>query len=153
MPMMSVAGMGLGVLSRPPRPHPRVYPRVFPCRACARYSGAVTAARRRRRRSGRSWPPMSAAGAVSLSLRTAQPPPRLLTSRPGCPAPPSAPRPGPSRSRTVRPPMTESDRLPAVAADTSYEVAIDEEPDLTPVPVDPVPLEGHLLPVIPVHLR
>ena len=45
------------------------------------------------------------------------------------------------------------DRAPALI-DTSYEVAIDPEPDRSPVPVDlPPEDEGSLLPVIPEHLR
>ena len=44
------------------------------------------------------------------------------------------------------------ERLP-VPADVSYEVAIDAEPDLSPVLVDPVPAEGVLLPVIPANLQ
>ena len=51
--------------------------------------------------------------------------------------------------------MTEPqpDRLPAIPSDVSYEVALDPEPDRSPVPVDPVPEAGALLPVIPAHLQ
>ena len=53
----------------------------------------------------------------------------------------------------LRPGDGEPGRLPAVV-DTSYEVALDPEPDRTPVPVDlPAPEPGALLPVIPEHLR
>lgn len=37
--------------------------------------------------------------------------------------------------------------------DTSYEVALDEEPSGEVVPVDPAPPRGELLPVIPAHLQ
>jgi hypothetical protein len=47
----------------------------------------------------------------------------------------------------------EPERLPALL-DTSYEVAIDPEPEPGPVVlVDPVPEAGRLLPVVPEHLR
>ena len=46
------------------------------------------------------------------------------------------------------------DRLPAIPADVSYEVAIDPEPpSCPPVPVEPAPLVATRLDIIPAHLR
>src|SRR5258705_3189075 len=43
--------------------------------------------------------------------------------------------------------------LPAVPADVSYEVELDDPPDTRPVLVDPAPPPAELRPVIPPHLR